>query len=524
MGAAVQTAVLICLGEIGLLFKLGAQLTDIADRVWVAAISVWLVFMILFGGTGFPSQTVFVVQSASALVILLVGTFRLWRGFPSGTALYGAVLAALALVLVLAQLWPIPFELWRSLPGRDIFVRGLQAADAVPASLPMSLSPFETRASAMALVPPLAAFIAALSVPRRCFWQVATAILLATIVGMVIALMQKRGGVESGLYFYLSDKRTALPSGTFANKNFFAAQLYAAIPVLAAFAMAMAQKFDVRPLVTLLFTLLLTGLIVAILALTGSRAGTMLAMVSLLLTVFLVLRLAPRGRAGASIGGGIIAAVVALVVMAQASMVGILRLAEGDTINDFRSTISDVSMTAAKAQFPWGSGFGTFVPVYQLYETPETIIDPYVNYAHNEWLQLGIEGGLPALVLLGLFLLWLLVALVKALRIAPLDPANAMIRASGLVVVLLLVHAIVDFPFRNAALLTLLGLSLGFLSLATAAPRKDFAAKPRAPQPAGSRPPRPRSFTPAQKRFGAAPKQGAVTEPPMPTADRTGES
>ncbi len=499
-------------------------MTDIADRVWVSAISLWLIFMILFGGTGFPSQTVFMVHTASALVILLLGSLRLWRGFPSSAATAAACLAVLAMALVLAQLWPISHELWRSLPGRALMEQGLAAAGVAPDSLPMSLSPAATKASAIAMLVPLAAFIAALSVPQRYFWQVAAAILFATIVGMVIALMQRRGGVASGLFFYLSDKRTALPSGTFANKNFFAAQLYAAIPVLAAFAMTMAQKFDVRPLLTMLFTLLFTGLIVAVLAVTGSRAGTMLAMVSLLLTVFLVLRLAPKGRAGASIGGSIIAGVVALVVMAQASMVGILRLAEGDTINDFRTTISEVSMTAANAQFPWGSGFGTFVPVYQLYETPETIIDPYVNYAHNEWLQLAIEGGLPALILLGLFLLWLAVALVKALRLAPLDPANAMIRASGLVVVLLLVHAIVDFPFRNAALMTLLGLSLGFLSLATAAPRKDFKARARAPQPVSSRPPRPRSFAPAQKRFGAAPRPSEVSEPPAPPSDKTSGS
>lgn len=497
---------------------------EFADRVWVAALAVWLVFMILLGGTGFPSFTVFLLQSISAMAFLLLGTLRLWRGFPSGTAVFGAVLAALAVGLVLAQLWPIPFDLWRTLPGRDVLVRGLETAGAVPAALPMSLSPTATKASALALLPPLAAFIAVLSVPRRCFWQIAAALLLAAVVGLVIALLQKRGGVPSGLFFYLDDKRTALPSGTFANKNFFAAQLYTVIPVLAAFAMTLAQKFELRPLVTLLFTLLMTGVIVAVLAVTGSRAGIMLAMVSLLLTVLVVLRLAPRGRAGTSIGGGVIVTVVALVVMAQASMVGILRLAEGDTINDFRNTISDVSMTAAKAQFPWGSGFGTFVPVYQLYETPQTIIDPYVNTAHNEWLQLAIEGGLPALILLGLFLLWLALALVKALRIAPLDPANAMIRASGLVVVLLLVHAIVDFPFRNAALLTVLGLCLGFLSLATAAPKWENKSKARTPQPVGARPVRPRSFTPAQKRFGATPRPGEVSVQPMPTSGRTGES
>jgi O-antigen ligase len=156
--------------------------------------------------------------------------------------------------------------------------------------------------------------------------------------------------------------------------------------------------------------------------------------------------------------------------MAQASMIGILRLAQTDPLNDARTLIASVSLKAAKAQFPFGSGFGTFIPVYQLYETPETIINPYINHAHNEWIEVALEGGAPALVLVGLFLVWLFYLLFKALRLARHEPVNAHIKAGGIAVLLILLHAFVDFPFRTDAIMSIFGLSLGFLSLATAAP------------------------------------------------------
>ena len=52
-----------------------------------------------------------------------------------------------------------------------------------------------------------------------------------------------------------------------------------------------------------------------------------------------------------------------------------------------------------------GSGFGTFQAVYAMHETPATMLSEYVNHAHNDWLELWLEGGIPAAMLMAAFVI-----------------------------------------------------------------------------------------------------------------------
>ena len=65
------------------------------------------------------------------------------------------------------------------------------------------------------------------------------------------------------------------------------------------------------------------------------------------------------------------------------------------------STADGVAGTAAFA----GSGFGTFVPILQAYERPADILVFFINHAHNDWLELTLEGGILAVLLLAAWLL-----------------------------------------------------------------------------------------------------------------------
>jgi O-antigen ligase len=478
------------------------------DRAWSLILATWLFSMILLGGTGFPSPPVQTYFTLSSLLLIAVGLWRLRHGLPSGLAVILAVLAALSFGLVFAQLIPIPFELWKSLPGRDIPLGALDAIGQTPSQLPLSLNPQATLKAGVSLLPPLAAFLGVLSLSRSRFWSISAVIVLCAVIGSVLGMIQKGMGAESGLFFYHDPGPAKFATGTFANRNFFAAQLCVSVPFLAAFAMVLAQRWRLRPVIVSLFTLVYIGLLVAVLAAVGSRGGIVLAMASVLLTMLLVFRPSVSQSSRVSAGKGIAILLAVLVVMAQASMVGVLRLAETDPLNDFRATIASVSLEAAKAQFPVGSGFGTFVPVYQLYETPQTIVDPYINHAHNEWLQLVIEGGMPAIALMAIFVLWLVVALFKAFRLAAANPDHAHIRAAGVAILLLLLHSIIDFPLRTDALLTFLGISAGLLSLATASTRMRRHSKTLAPEVLVEAKPRPRQateFRPASRGFAKRP-------------------
>ena len=115
---------------------------------------------------------------------------------------------------------------------------------------------------------------------------------------------------------------------------------------------------------------------------------------------------------------------------------------------------------AAKAFWPLGSGMGTFVPVYGIFEQPEDVhLNFYVNHAHNDLLEVWLEAGVAGLAFIGAFVLWLL------RRIYVLWWRNAstgfretdllLARAASIAVLLLLMHSLVDYPLRTGAMMTL---------------------------------------------------------------------
>jgi O-antigen ligase len=495
-----------------------ASLSESANFVWGCALAVWVTSIILLGGPFLAAAPIQTYVSLSSIILIALGLLRLRQGLPTGSAVFAAVVAVASLMLILAQLIPLPYDLWKSLPGRDVLVAAYQTTGDPPKSLALSLSPSATRFAALSVLPALAVFVCVLSVPRRLFGSLSAAILLCALISVMIGFIQKSQGVASGLFFYSDPGPNVYATGTFQIRSHFAAQMAISVPFLAAFAMSMAQRFQLKPVITFAFATLYIGLLMAGLAISGSRAGIILAMVSVLVTFLFIFR--PSSQKGPSIGlgKGLIAALLALIVMAQASMVGILRVAETDPIQDLRTTIAAVNLQAAKAQFPVGSGFGTFVPVYQLYETPATIVNPYINHAHNEWLEVAIEGGAPAIALMVVFLLWLAYGLIRAIRLAAHDPGHAHIKAAGLALVMLLAHSTVDFPLRTDALLMLFGLCAGLLTLASLpAEHRHRSQTPRVM--AGTRTPTPakyREFTPASpsrgRGFGSRPAS-AASEP-----------
>jgi O-antigen ligase len=478
---------------------------DFAETGWSLLLAVWLVSILLFGGTPDTSSAVRYFFAISSTVMIALGLWRLRQGLPSREAVGAAIVVLISIGLLLSHLIPLPFDIWKQLPGREVFVRAFEAIETNPGWLAMSVSPEATKTAALSVLPPLAAFIGVLSLSRRSFSTLSAAVLACAFVGLIIGIIQKSQGVASGLYFYLDPGTEKYASGTFSNRNFFAVQLYTSVPFLAAFAMSLGQRWKLRASITFVFTLIYIGLLIAVLAAAGSRGGIVFAMISVLLTIWLVFRPEQSGGKQLGLGSGLVFALVGLVVMAQASMIGILRIANNDPLKDFRATMFEVSFEAAKAQFPFGSGFGTFVPVYQLYEKPEHIIDLYVSHAHNDWLELIIEGGFPAILIMAGFTIWLLYALFKAARLVPSDPGNAHIRAAGIVVVLLMAHSVFDFPFRTDAILTLFGLCVGLLALCSASPSRkqhEPVGRPAKNQSSRSHKAAPQNFRPGPRGFG----------------------
>ena len=116
---------------------------------------------------------------------------------------------------------------------------------------------------------------------------------------------------------------------------------------------------------------------------------------------------------------------------------------------------------------PLGSGLGTFVPVYAMFEKPEDATPTYVNRAHNDILEMWLETGVLGLALGGLFVIWLVRRSAEIWRSAPASGASqldwSLVRAATIVPALILAHSLVDFPLRTGAMMAVMAFACALL-------------------------------------------------------------
>ncbi len=158
----------------------------------------------------------------------------------------------------------------------------------------------------------------------------------------------------------------------------------------------------------------------------------------------------------------VIGNLLALLIVFQFGFAALSERAESQGLKDVRWPVAGVTLQAASTNLPLGTGLGTFVAVYQMF-APRTLLgETYVNHAHDDWLELWLEGGVPALVVAFLFLCWYVIASVRVWRNdsdggEKIDWALAC--AGSIVIFLLLVHSVLDFPLRTFAMMTILAIS-----------------------------------------------------------------
>ena len=116
---------------------------------------------------------------------------------------------------------------------------------------------------------------------------------------------------------------------------------------------------------------------------------------------------------------------------------------------------------------PFGSGFGTFTAVYPSFEPPQDVLDNrYVNHAHDDVLELWLEGGAMSLLLMAVFSGWLFMASTKIWRQAPADSHAIdvlLARAATIVIPIIIVHSVFDYPLRTDAMMAVFALSCALL-------------------------------------------------------------
>ncbi|MGD0636225.1 MAG: O-antigen ligase family protein [Beijerinckiaceae bacterium] len=131
------------------------------------------------------------------------------------------------------------------------------------------------------------------------------------------------------------------------------------------------------------------------------------------------------------------------------------------------------TLKAALAFLPFGAGLGAFPEVYGVFETRELLMPGlYANHAHNDFAELFLETGVFGLAWAGAFIFWWGRQIRRNWGPHPesVGPVELILSRSGVIVVgLLLLHSLVDYPLRTQTLAVV-------MAMACALMLKPFAA------------------------------------------------
>jgi hypothetical protein len=152
---------------------------------------------------------------------------------------------------------------------------------------------------------------------------------------------------------------------------------------------------------------------------------------------------------------------------AQYALYRVLERFAADPLAGARIPLARNTMEAATSYMPFGSGMGTFVSVYGMFEKrQDTLVDKYANHAHNDLLQLWLEAGALGIVLVLLFIIWLVLRSVRVWRNSPGTGRGIDLllpRAATLIIPLIIAHSFFDYPLRTGAMMAIFAYACALL-------------------------------------------------------------
>lgn len=428
------------------------------SRSWHATLYVFLVYVFVTGGSSQARGWTDAAAQLLALPILAIAIWRIGAVPVSRVRILGIVAMAAIVLLPWLQLLPLSHSLWSTAPARQALGEDLATAGVQEVATTLSLTPAATLRGALSVLPAVALFIAALGVDTATQRRLLILCVTLPIASLILGFLQM-GAPQDSLLNPYPDWAPAM-GGTFANPNHQGTAMLIGLGICLAFAVgAFGARDEVTgrrrnpwPAVIAGGTLLLG------LPLTNSRAAVVIGV--------LMLVAAPLGMAASTLrrSGRARAGMLALVIAAAMAAIG-LSAAMGwmkvDELEEIRWIIRQATMALATIQLPWGSGVGSFVPIFQQAFPEKLLMPSYINAAHNDYVQVWLEAGLLAAAAAGLAL----IAIVAALRAHwHGHPGDRRLVWSGLLGgFALLAHAAADYALRAPALMTIAALLLGVL-------------------------------------------------------------
>ena len=429
---------------------------------WHRAVApVFFVFCLILGGASRAGEGANMLLQLGAIAILGL-VFFVENESPIGRpARQLMALLILMVALIAVQLIPLPPALWTSLPGRAEAVEGYRLLGLEPGWLPLSLAPHRTIASAIWLLPAAALLLAMLRLDLARLAVFGWIIASVSAVSAGIGATQSASGEGSFWYFY-TITNYGVGTGFFANANHLATLLVATLPFIAALYLTGRGRRASRQQASAM-TIVAVGLVVITLiglAVNRSIAGLGLAVPVAAASIALVVSRKRRVPAWT---------IVVIVLLLAGSVAAAFLAPFGNNLTSAEARGNDSSrltsfsrtLPIAVEHMPAGSGIGSFTELYPTREDPARVERTFMNHVHSDYIELFLETGLPGVALILLFLAWWTR---QTLAIWRSDEPNAFARAASIASAAILVHSLVDYPLRTAAISALLALCCAIMA------------------------------------------------------------
>lgn len=433
-------------------------------RVLAIILFSFLVVLWIAGGASRPDVWGQVTVRIAATLVL--ASAALFGSRPSLVGVWPvAIFLGLAIALPLAQLIPLPPDWWQALPGRAFLTAAARLSGEAQPWRPLAIVPGAAANAAMSLIVPVAMLVCTLQAAAATrSWLTSLMVTLFAASALLGLLQFAAVAVDNP---FINDGPGEV-SGSFANRNHFALFLAMGCVIVPAWAVASGRQVHWRAPLAIGLVLLFVLMIIA----SGSRAGLLVGALAVAIAFAIardrikrmltsyprwVLRTLPVALIGTA------AILIGLSISADRA-VGISRAFQLEPEQDLRSKALPTVVSMVHEFFPFGSGMGGFDPLFRAHEPFELLGMVYFNHAHNDWLEIMLDAGVPGLALLIAALIWWLYASIKVWR-KSVGESLVWARAGSAVLFLTMIASLFDYPVRTPMMMAMVVLSAVWLSV-----------------------------------------------------------